>query len=91
MAKVRIETKSGKLRGYVEQGTRVWKGIPNAKPPVGELRFRSPAPLNHWEGELDATEYGPMCPQNPEVAASIGATGGPMSENFYMGTNERCR
>ncbi|WP_234447065.1 carboxylesterase family protein [Virgibacillus salexigens] len=56
------------------------KGYLMQSPQSGNYGFAPPAPLNHWEGELDATEYGPS-PQNPEVAASIGATGASMSEN----------
>lgn len=37
-------------------------GIPFAQPPVGDLRFRPPQPLNEsWSGERNATEYSPQC------------------------------
>ncbi|ETS84410.1 hypothetical protein PFICI_02435 [Pestalotiopsis fici W106-1] len=39
-----------------------FRGIPYAQPPVGDLRFRNPQPLNtSWEGQRNATEYGHMC------------------------------
>ncbi|ELU17243.1 hypothetical protein CAPTEDRAFT_168085 [Capitella teleta] len=43
-------------------------GIPYAQPPVGPLRFARPILLDsEWNGVLDASEYGPFCPQNPKV------------------------
>jgi carboxylesterase type B len=37
-------------------------GIPYGKPPVGELRFKAPIPVDPWDGILDATKEGPECP-----------------------------
>ncbi len=42
----------------------MWRGIPYAAPPVGELRFRAPAPVTPWDGVLDATSFGPVAPQD---------------------------
>jgi carboxylesterase 2 len=39
-------------------------GIPYATPPVGDLRFREPQPLNLWSGIRDAKEFGAVCPQD---------------------------
>ncbi|KIJ47329.1 hypothetical protein M422DRAFT_226451 [Sphaerobolus stellatus SS14] len=38
-------------------------GIPFAKPPVGDLRFRLPVPITYTNGTYSATAYGPSCPQ----------------------------
>lgn len=57
------ETTSGTVRGRIGDGVGVFKGIPYAAPPVGELRFRPPAPVAPWSGVLDAFAYGPSCPQ----------------------------
>ncbi|MFX1477553.1 MAG: carboxylesterase/lipase family protein, partial [Promethearchaeota archaeon] len=54
-----IETKSGKVQGYSEKGIEVYKGIPFAEPPIGDLRFLPPVPKKPWDGILDATKYGP--------------------------------
>jgi para-nitrobenzyl esterase len=41
----------------------VFKGIPSAQPPTGELRWREPMPVKTWEGVRDATAFGAPCMQ----------------------------
>ena len=45
-----VETASGKLARIQEQGLLAFRGIPFAKPPVGELRFAAPQPPEPWSG-----------------------------------------
>ena len=57
------DTKCGRLRGVLQDNSdgsqvHVFKGVPYAAPPVGELRFRHPAPPLPWEGTRDAIEFG---------------------------------
>ena len=54
-----IETKSGKIQGYIQEGLHIFKGIPFAEPPIGSLRFSPPLGKKPWEGILETTEYGP--------------------------------
>ncbi len=61
--RVVVETRSGALRGARERGLTVFRGIPFARPPVGERRFRAPEPPAPWAGVREATKYGPWCPQ----------------------------
>jgi para-nitrobenzyl esterase len=53
----------GDLRGATELGVGVWRGVPYAEQPVGERRFRAPAPPRPWAGVRDAVEHGPLPPQ----------------------------
>jgi para-nitrobenzyl esterase len=54
-----IETRSGKIQGYVDKGIQIFKGIPFAEPPINDLRFKAPIRKRPWEDIFDATEYGP--------------------------------
>lgn len=58
-----VSTKQGAVEGYVSNGTVIFKGIPYAAPPVGELRFRRPQEHEPWEGVLGCKEFGSSCPQ----------------------------
>lgn len=58
-----ITTPLGSIRGYVENNSRTYLGIPYARPPVADLRWRPPEPVAAWPGILDATELAESCPQ----------------------------
>jgi para-nitrobenzyl esterase len=58
-----IQTAEGPVRGLVNNGVYEFKGIPYATPPTGELRWRPPKPIAHWQEPLDATSFGNTCPQ----------------------------
>ena len=60
-ALVRIDT--GSINGVIQDGIAVYRGIPYAAPPVGELRWRPPQPVAPWSGVRDATKFGHACPQ----------------------------
>jgi para-nitrobenzyl esterase len=77
-----VETSHGKLRGIEERGVCVFRGIPYAQPPVGELRFRSPVPPQPWTGVRDASRFGPAAPQNAALLGPLLGLGvGQMSED----------
>ena len=52
-----IQTVYGQVQGFVIDGVTVFKGIPFAAPPVGNLRFAPPQPIEPWEGILDCTKF----------------------------------
>jgi para-nitrobenzyl esterase len=58
------ETITGKIEGSFEKGLYVFKGVPYAAPPVGELRWHSPQPCQPWKGIQQAKIFGPIAPQN---------------------------
>lgn len=55
----------GKLQGAIEGSMRVFKGIPYAAAPVGDLRWKPPMPAPAWDGLKDATRSGNACIQPP--------------------------
>jgi len=57
-------TRLGRLKGTIENGVDVYRAVPYAAPPTGALRFRPPETASAWSGERDATEHGPVAPQN---------------------------
>ncbi|MFB3855088.1 MAG: carboxylesterase/lipase family protein [Vicinamibacterales bacterium] len=60
---VRIETDSGVLAGKVlDSGVRAWLGIPFARPPVRDLRWKEPQPIE-WKGVYNADRKMAQCPQ----------------------------
>ncbi len=69
----------GPLRGSDDSqatGTLAWKGIPYARPPVGEWRWKGPRPPEPWQDPRDATQFGP-------AAVQTGRLYGPGANNRY--------
>lgn len=60
-----ITISQGEIRGEMAspEGIRVFRGIPFAKPPTGELRFRPPQVPVSWRGVRDATQFSASCSQ----------------------------
>ena len=66
---VEVIVPSGPMKGakvYDDEGDFShfrFLGIPYAQAPVDNLRFRDPVPMGTWEGTLNATEFGAVCPR----------------------------
>ena len=58
-------TRNGKVEGREKEGILLFAGIPYAKPPVGEFRFRAVQPHEPWSGVRNAQKFGPAAPQLP--------------------------
>ena len=70
-----VLTKSGWIRGVGLNGYTVFRGVPYAEAPVGELRWKRPVPVRHWDGEYYADTFRNMCPQalpDPETPWGAG-------------------
>lgn len=62
-----IHLADGTVQGDVDGGTRRFRGIPFAAPPVGNLRWRPPQPPTPWAGVRAATAFGSPCPQTASI------------------------
>ena len=63
-SKTSVLTKYGTVNGREDlSNTYSWKGIPYAKPPIGELRWKAPREPQAWIGVLEADRFGNVAPQ----------------------------
>jgi para-nitrobenzyl esterase len=53
------KTADGMLEGINSSDIHTFKGIPFAQPPVGDLGWKEPQPVKHWEGVRKADHFGP--------------------------------
>ncbi|WP_202910523.1 carboxylesterase/lipase family protein [Hymenobacter sediminis] len=61
-----VKTANGVLEGLVTaNGIRTFKGVPFAAPPVGELRWKAPQPVQNWTEVRPAKAFGPRAMQLP--------------------------
>jgi para-nitrobenzyl esterase len=63
-----IEIDTGRLQGQIRTASSgkpviEYRGIPYAQNPTGMLRWSLPKPVTSWKGTLDASQFGPACPQ----------------------------
>lgn len=83
-----VKTTDGLISGTPGkvEGVTAFKGIPFAAPPVGDLRWRAPAPVKAWKGIRDGSKYGKVCMQPPGTGRVNPATDMPDSP----GISEDC-
>jgi para-nitrobenzyl esterase len=65
------QTENGPVTGVLEGNHYVYRGIPYAAPPVGDLRWRAPQPHANWTS-FNASAFGNTCPQLTGTGAFIG-------------------
>lgn len=66
-----VTAPAGAVRGATDGDIATFKGIPYAAPPVGNMRWRPPAPAARWNGVRDATQFGAACTQPTSHVQSI--------------------
>lgn len=66
-----IELQNGKVRGIYnnDETVEVYAGIPYAKAPIGEYRWKEPEDVSNWEGIKDCSYFAPMAVQSSRPAA----------------------
>ena len=77
---VKIDTGLVSGTSTASPDVRVFKGIPFAAPPVGDLRWRPPQPAAHWDGVRKADQFGPVCMQQSRP----GSTAAPSEDCLYV-------
>ncbi|GAB1863194.1 Carboxylesterase 3 [Camponotus japonicus] len=75
--RVAVNVREGKLIGIIEENILdgkyiAFRGIPYAKPPIGKLRFKDPAPPEPWSGARDASKCGNVAVQTDITGEMIG-------------------
>ncbi|SDK37268.1 carboxylesterase/lipase family protein [Nonomuraea jiangxiensis] len=67
-----VRVTAGRLRGRMEDGVAVFRGVPFARPPVGDLRLAAPEPAEPWDGVREGGAFGPPPPQSNLLGTSPG-------------------
>jgi len=67
-----VKTDLGLVEGTETGGVRAFKGLPFAAPPVGDLRWKAPAPAQPWTGVLKADKFALACIQNKNAFVALG-------------------
>jgi para-nitrobenzyl esterase len=74
---------SGTIRGVQLDDLACFRGIPFARPPLGELRWKAPEPVEPWQGVRDCVSFGDSAMQGSlgGLGDMIGVAAGPVSED----------
>ncbi len=79
-----VKTTDGDLQGVYESGIFTFKGVPYAQPPVGDLRWREPQPVRHWDGTRKADKFGPRAMQRPLFGDMVFRSDGISEDCLYL-------
>ena len=60
-----VKVTGGTVSGTAENGISIFKGVPFAAPPVGDMRWKAPAPVKPWSGVRKADAFANACMQAP--------------------------
>lgn len=82
LSTIEIDTSEGRIRGTVDEGMAIFRGVPYAQPPVASLRFMPPSSPRSRMHVFDATATAAICPQPPSrLSLVMGEFSGVQDEN----------
>lgn len=85
LAADRVRTANGVVEGTTEPGgIHVYRGIPFAAPPVGDLRWKAPQPVKNWTDVKSATQFGPRCMQASLFGDMVFRSNGMSEDCLYL-------
>jgi len=81
-----VQTANGPVdgRGVQPSGVRIFRGIPFAQPPTGELRWREPQPVKSWNEVRPAVDFGPRCMQARIYSDMVFRSNGMSEDCLYL-------
>ena len=79
-----IKTAHGTIEGTEANGIRVFRGIPFAAPPVGDLRWKPPQQVTNWDGVRQANAFGPRCMQRAVYSDMVFRATGMSEDCLYL-------
>jgi para-nitrobenzyl esterase len=78
-----VKVQGGLVQGALENGLTVYRGIPFAAPPVGDLRWRAPQPVLKWDGLKETVKFAPACIQGMMMGPA-GSGPAPSEDCLYL-------
>ncbi len=84
IASPQVKTANGMLEGTNSSGINIFKGVPFAAPPVGNLRWREPQPVKSWTGVRKANKFGPRAMQLPLFSDMVFRSDGVSEDCLYL-------
>jgi len=79
-----VKLEAGMLQGISEDGLTVYRGIPFAAPPVGDLRWRAPQTGAKWQGLQQAAKFAPGCVPGLRAPAGANQASGFSEDCLYL-------
>src|SRR5689334_1865632 len=84
-AQMKVKTANGVVEGTTDNtGLTIFKGVPFAAPPVGDLRWQPPQPVKNWNGTFKADHFGPRCMQRPIFSDMVFRSDGMSEDCLYV-------
>jgi len=80
----RVQTANGVVQGINDSGVLMFKGIPFAQPPTGDLRWKAPQPVKDWDGVLKTNHFGPRCMQRRIFGDMVFRSDGMNEDCLYL-------